>query len=50
MCVGTAASMDGYTAFGASIEKDGLKQTLELSCPRAVVAPTWTSSSTPPAT
>jgi glycerol-1-phosphate dehydrogenase [NAD(P)+] len=38
MCVGTAASMDGYTAFGASIEKDGLKQTLFCPAPRAVVA------------
>jgi glycerol-1-phosphate dehydrogenase [NAD(P)+] len=38
MCVGTAASMDGYTAFGASIEKDGLKQTLSCPAPRAVVA------------
>lgn len=31
MCVGTAASMDGYTAYGASITKDGNKQT--FSCP-----------------
>ena len=38
MCVGTAASMDGYTAFGASIEKDGLKQTLACSAPKAVLA------------
>jgi glycerol-1-phosphate dehydrogenase [NAD(P)+] len=38
MCVGTAASMDGYTAFGASIEKEGLKQTLSCPAPRAVVA------------
>jgi glycerol-1-phosphate dehydrogenase [NAD(P)+] len=38
MCVGTAASMDGYTAFGASIEKDGLKQTLSCPAPKAVVA------------
>jgi glycerol-1-phosphate dehydrogenase [NAD(P)+] len=30
--------MDGYTAFGASIEKDGLKQTLSCPAPRAVVA------------
>src|SRR5699024_9679848 len=28
MCVATAASMDGYAAFGASITKDGAKQTL----------------------
>ena len=38
MCVGTAASMDGYTAFGASIEKDGHKQTLTCPAPRAVLA------------
>jgi glycerol-1-phosphate dehydrogenase [NAD(P)+] len=38
LCVGTAASMDGYTAFGASIEKDGRKQTLECPAPRVVVA------------
>ena len=25
MCVGTAASMDGYTSFGASIAKEGRK-------------------------
>lgn len=37
MCVGTAASMDGYTAFGASIEKDNKKQTLTCPAPRAVV-------------
>jgi glycerol-1-phosphate dehydrogenase [NAD(P)+] len=37
-CVATAASMDGYTAFGASIEKEGLKQTLSCPAPRAVVA------------
>ena len=38
MCVATAASMDGYTAFGASIEKDGLKQTLSCPAPGTVVA------------
>ena len=31
MVVGTAASMDGYTAANASITKDGMKQTLD--CP-----------------
>src|SRR5688572_24605362 len=29
MVVATAASMDGYTAFGASITRQGLKQTFE---------------------
>lgn len=38
LCVGTAASMDGYTAFGASIEKDGHKQTLTCPAPEVVLA------------
>lgn len=38
MVVGTAASMDGYTAFGAAITKDGFKQTMSCPAPRAVVA------------
>jgi glycerol-1-phosphate dehydrogenase [NAD(P)+] len=38
MCVATAASMDGYTAFGASITYQGAKQTFNCPAPRAVVA------------
>ncbi len=38
MTVATAASMDGYTSFGASITKDGFKQTMECAAPRALVA------------
>ncbi len=38
MAVGTAASMDGYTAFGAAITKDGYKQTMTCPAPRAVLA------------
>lgn len=38
LCVATAASMDGYTAFGASIAKEGFKQTLTCPAPRAVLA------------
>ena len=38
MCVGTAASMDGYTAFGASITYRGSKQTFLCPAPVAVVA------------
>jgi glycerol-1-phosphate dehydrogenase [NAD(P)+] len=38
MAVATAASMDGYTAFGASITRDGYKRTLSCPAPRAVVA------------
>lgn len=38
MCVATAASMDGYTAFGASITYEGAKQTFQCPAPAAVVA------------
>lgn len=37
MCVGTAASMDGFTAYGASITKDGNKQTFNCPAPYAFV-------------
>ena len=33
MCVGTAASMDGYTAYGASITYQGNKQTFDCPAP-----------------
>jgi glycerol-1-phosphate dehydrogenase [NAD(P)+] len=38
LCVATAASMDGYTAFGASITSEGSKQTFSCPAPRGVVA------------
>src|SRR5262245_60458716 len=38
MIVATAASMDGYTAYGASITASGSKQTFDCPAPRAVVA------------
>jgi glycerol-1-phosphate dehydrogenase [NAD(P)+] len=38
LAVATAASMDGYTAFGASIMFNGSKQTLDCPAPAAVVA------------
>lgn len=38
LCVATAASMDGYTAFGASITWRGSKQTFECPAPTAVIA------------
>lgn len=38
MCVGTAASMDGYAAFGASITYRGCKQTFSCPAPRVFVA------------
>ena len=38
MVVGTAASMDGYTAYGASITKAGSKDTVECPAPEVVLA------------
>jgi glycerol-1-phosphate dehydrogenase [NAD(P)+] len=38
MCVATAASMDGYTAFGASITSDGAKKTFSCPAPLACLA------------
>ena len=38
LVVATAASMDGYTAFGASITYQGSKQTFSCPAPAAVVA------------
>jgi len=38
MCVATAASMDGYSAFGASITYQNAKQTFQCPAPVAVVA------------
>lgn len=38
MVVATAASMDGYTAYGASITFEGSKQTFDCPAPRGVVA------------
>jgi len=36
-CVATAASMDGYTAFGAAITEGGFKRTMSCPAPRALV-------------
>jgi glycerol-1-phosphate dehydrogenase [NAD(P)+] len=38
MVVATAASMDGYAAFGASINRYGFKQTMACAAPAAIVA------------
>lgn len=38
LCVATAASMDGYTAFGASITYKGSKQTFSCPAPAGMVA------------
>ena len=48
LCVATAASMDGYTAFGASITINGSKQTFECPAPRAVVADLDVIAAAPP--
>jgi glycerol-1-phosphate dehydrogenase [NAD(P)+] len=48
MSVATAASMDGYTAFGASITHRGSKQTFDCPAPRAVVADTVVLAAAPP--
>lgn len=38
LCVATAASMDGYTAYGSSITFQGSKQTFDCPAPTAVLA------------
>ena len=48
MCVATAASMDGYTAFGASITQNGSKQTFVCPAPQAVLADLSIIQSAPP--
>ncbi|MDR2148684.1 MAG: sn-glycerol-1-phosphate dehydrogenase [Tannerella sp.] len=40
LCVATAASMDGYTSFGASITANGAKQTFNCPAPQACLADT----------
>lgn len=47
LCVATAASMDGYTAFGASITFEGSKQTFSCPAPAAVVADTRIMATAP---
>lgn len=37
MVCGTAASMDGYTASGASVTKDGNKQTFDCRAPKGIL-------------
>src|SRR5918992_1121300 len=48
LVVATAASMDGYTAFGAAITRDGYKQTMTCPAPRAVVADLEVLAGAPP--
>lgn len=46
--VATAASMDGYTAFGASIAVDGYKQTMDCPAPALAVADLDVMAAAPP--
>ena len=48
MCVATAASVDGFTAFGASITREGFKQTMACPAPRALVADLDVIAAAPP--
>lgn len=48
LAVATAASMDGYTAFGASVTRDELKQTFDCPAPAAVLADTEVIAAAPP--
>lgn len=47
MVVGTAASMDGYTAYGAAITKDGMKQTLSCKAPLGCIVDSAVAASAP---
>jgi glycerol-1-phosphate dehydrogenase [NAD(P)+] len=49
MAVATAASMDGYAAFGAAITHQGFKQTMQCAAPRAVLADLDILTTAPPA-
>ena len=48
LSVPTAASMDGYTAYGASITRDGSKETFFCPAPQAVVADLKIIAEAPP--
>ncbi len=47
MCVATAASVDGYSSFGASITYQNAKQTFECPAPIAIVADTKVLANAP---
>ena len=47
LVVGTAASMDGYTSYGASITKDGMKQTLACRAPLGALVDSRVSAAAP---
>ena len=47
MCVGTAASMDGFTAYGSSITKDGNKQTFDCPAPLGFILDSIVAAAAP---
>lgn len=47
LCVATAASVDGYTSYGASITYKGAKQTFDCPAPRACIADTLVIGAAP---
>jgi glycerol-1-phosphate dehydrogenase [NAD(P)+] len=47
MVVGTAASMDGYTSYGAAITKDGMKQTLDCKAPLGCIVDSEVAAAAP---
>jgi len=47
MVVGTAASMDGYTSYGAAITKDGMKQTLPCRAPLGCIVDSAVAAAAP---
>ncbi len=49
LCVATAASMDGYTAFAAAITHDGVKRVDPCAAPRVVLADVDVLAAAPPA-
>ncbi len=48
LCIGTAASMDGYCSSGAALTRNGRKQTMECPAPKAVIADTRILGTAPP--
>ena len=49
ICIGTAASMDGYCSSGAALSKNGRKQTMECGAPKVVIADTEVLKTAPSA-
>lgn len=47
MVFGTAASMDGYTSYGASITKDGIKQTMSCRAPLGCIVDSAIAAAAP---